>query len=206
MAMRQCGTCTLCCKLMGIGALDKPQGAWCVHCQPGQGCGIYPDRPQECRNFHCLWLTDESLGEEWYPKKSKMVLTHEGDRIIARVDPGAPDAWRRPPYFGGAEPDDAAGPGAGAAGLCRHQSAHHILLLPDRQEDLGPLGEADEVELATVSKPGGLEYRVTVRRRVGWSPCVSRSVAQLPGACASQLLPLIGCGLRRQILGVEGPS
>jgi len=161
--MRQCGTCTLCCKLMGIGALDKPQGQWCAHCQPGKGCGIYLDRPQECRQFNCLWLTDERLGEEWYPKKSRMVLTHEADRIVARVDPGTPDAWRKPPYFAALnrmmQQDLAQGRLVYAA-----INRHYILLLPDRQEDLGPLGEGDEVELATVSKPGGLEYRVTVRR------------------------------------------
>src|SRR5471032_2675247 len=99
MAMRQCGTCTLCCKVMGIAALSKPLGEWCPNCLPGKGCGIYPDHPQECRSFNCLWLTDESLSEEWYPKKSKIVLTHEGDRIVARVDPGTPDAWRKQPYF-----------------------------------------------------------------------------------------------------------
>jgi hypothetical protein len=162
--MRQCGTCTLCCKLMGIEALDKPLGAWCAHCQPSKGCDIYPDRPQECRSFNCAWLLDESLGEEWYPKKSKIVLTLERDRIIAHVDPGAPDAWRKQPYFGVLNRMMQAGLTQGRL-VYAAINAHHILLLPDRQEDLGPLGAADEVELAAVAKPGGLEYRVLVRRQ-----------------------------------------
>jgi hypothetical protein len=97
--MRQCGTCTLCCKVMGIEALAKPRGVWCSHCQPGRGCEIYSGRPAECRSFSCAWLHDEKLGEEWYPKKSRIVLTVERNRIMANVDSGAPDAWRKEPYF-----------------------------------------------------------------------------------------------------------
>ncbi len=162
--MRQCGTCTLCCKVMGIEALGKPLGAWCAHCQPGKGCAIYPDRPQECRSFSCAWLINERLGEEWYPKKSKIVLALQPDRIIAHVDPGAPDAWRREPYFGMLNQMMQAGLAKGRL-VYAAVNAHHILLLPDRQEDVGHLGAADEVELATVAKPGGLEYRVTVHRQ-----------------------------------------
>ncbi len=33
---RECGTCTLCCKVMGIHALDKPRGVWCDHAMPGR--------------------------------------------------------------------------------------------------------------------------------------------------------------------------
>jgi hypothetical protein len=149
---------------MGIEALAKPLGAWCAHCQPGKGCGIYSDRPQECRRFSCAWLLNESLGEEWYPKKSKIVLTEEQDRIIAHVDPGAPDAWRKQPYFGALNRMMQAGLAQGRL-VYAAVNAHHILLLPDRQEDLGQLGAADEVELATVAKPGGVEYRVSVRRQ-----------------------------------------
>ena len=161
--MRQCGTCTLCCKLMGIEALGKPLGAWCAHCQPGKGCAIYPDRPQECRTFSCAWMIDETLGEEWYPKKSKIVLTLEPGRIIAHVDPGAPDAWRRQPYFGVLTRMMQAELPRGRL-VYAAVNAHHILLLPDREEDLGLLGPVDEVQLATIAKPDGREYRVSVRR------------------------------------------
>ena len=163
MAERHCGSCTLCCKLMGVAALEKPLGAWCPHCLPGKGCAIYEGRPQECRHFHCAWLVDVGLGEEWYPKKSKIVMTLEPDRIVAHVDPGAPDAWRRQPYFAVLSQMMQAGLGRGRL-VYAAVNAHHILLLPDRQEDLGLLGAADAVELATVAKTGGLEYRVTVRR------------------------------------------
>jgi hypothetical protein len=34
---RSCGSCTLCCKLLRIEALDKPRDIWCRHCAVGRG-------------------------------------------------------------------------------------------------------------------------------------------------------------------------
>src|SRR6185437_5845228 len=97
---RQCGTCTLCCKLMGIASLDKPAGAWCPHCRPHRGCTIYESRPVECRNFVCGWLRMPQLDERWKPSTRKFVLatvdTHTHMKIV--VDSARPDAWRREPY------------------------------------------------------------------------------------------------------------
>jgi hypothetical protein len=95
---RECGECTLCCKVMAIDELAKRAGAWCPHCKPGQGCLIYPDRPGECRSFSCLWLIDERFGPHWKPSKSKLVLTTSADGIEIRCDPGFPDAWRNDPF------------------------------------------------------------------------------------------------------------
>jgi hypothetical protein len=98
---RQCGSCTLCCKLMAIPELGKPAGIWCSHCAPGKGCNIYEMRPAECRSFLCGWLTTPQLGPEWKPDKSKIVLTRprDGNVITIRCDSGFPDAWRRAPYY-----------------------------------------------------------------------------------------------------------
>jgi hypothetical protein len=96
---RSCGTCSLCCKIMRIDALDKPVGKWCPHVVKGQGCSIYSSRPKECQEFYCLWLLDGALGDEWLPAKSKMVLAPDGNRITAHVDGGWPSAWRSEPYY-----------------------------------------------------------------------------------------------------------
>jgi hypothetical protein len=100
-AGRVCGTCTLCCKVMVITALNKPYGKWCDHCEPGVGCKIYSDRPDECRTFMCMWLVDARLGPEWKPNKSKIVITNarDGNGLEIRCDPGFPQAWRREPYY-----------------------------------------------------------------------------------------------------------
>lgn len=95
---RSCGTCTLCCRLPDIDLFDKPANAWCRHCIEGKGCSIYADRPSVCRDFLCLWMTDEALGEAWEPARSHMMIYRQGPQITVLVDPDHPDIWRREPY------------------------------------------------------------------------------------------------------------
>lgn len=95
-ADRQCGTCTLCCRLPDIEALEKPANAWCRHCVDQEGCRIYADRPQLCRDFLCLWRTDARLGDHWAPASSGMMVYMQGPQVTVLVDPARPDAWREP--------------------------------------------------------------------------------------------------------------
>jgi hypothetical protein len=97
-ASRVCGDCTLCCKVMAIETLAKPPNAWCPDCRPGRGCMRYAERPTECQDFNCLWLTSDKIAEHWKPNKSKMVLTTSEDGVEIRCDPASPAAWRREPY------------------------------------------------------------------------------------------------------------
>jgi hypothetical protein len=97
-ATRDCGDCTLCCKVMAIEQLAKPASSWCPHCKPGHGCLIYATRPAEGRTYACLWLTDHRLDQRWKPNRSKLVLTTSQDGLEIRCDPGFPDAWRREPF------------------------------------------------------------------------------------------------------------
>src|SRR5262249_13439594 len=72
---RACGSCSLCCKVLDIPDLAKPQNKWCQHCKPGRGgCAIYNERPDVCKAFACLWLIDDFWDEGWTPTRSKMVL------------------------------------------------------------------------------------------------------------------------------------
>jgi len=97
---RECGTCSLCCKLFYIRTLNKPLDTWCQHCKPGKGgCSIYASRPAECADFECGWLADKKLGDEWFPARCKMVLSQtQNGRPLVTVDPAYPNAWRREPY------------------------------------------------------------------------------------------------------------
>jgi hypothetical protein len=99
-AAHGCGSCTLCCKLMAVQDLPepKPRDQWCPHCIQGKGCGIYESRPASCRVFDCVWLQKPRLPDSLRPDRCKVVLsTVEKDRtLVANVDPGFPDAWRRP--------------------------------------------------------------------------------------------------------------
>jgi hypothetical protein len=105
---RSCGSCSLCCKLLRIEdpELSKPPNQWCPHCRPGRGgCSIYDGRPSLCRGFACLWLINSEVQEEWFPLKSKMVITPEfrencpWPEMVVYVDPGFPAAWRQEPYL-----------------------------------------------------------------------------------------------------------
>lgn len=97
-AGRSCGTCTLCCRLPDIDLFDKPANVWCSHCVAEKGCSIYADRPSVCRDFLCLWMTDEGLAEAWEPSRSHMMVYRQGPQVTVLVDPDHPDIWRREPY------------------------------------------------------------------------------------------------------------
>jgi hypothetical protein len=99
---RDCGTCTLCCKVYDVPSLNKPLGKWCSHCTPGRGCGIHETRPDHCRSFYCFWMTQNWLGPEWKPEVAKFAITIDpiSRYMLVQVDPGQPKAWRQEPYYG----------------------------------------------------------------------------------------------------------
>lgn len=102
---RECGSCTLCCKVFDIPWLDKPKpaGKWCSHCKPGAGCSIWETIPQKCGEFYCLWRKEAQLGDDWRPDKAGFVIGHESANLpfSVKVDPGRADAWRKEPYITG---------------------------------------------------------------------------------------------------------
>jgi hypothetical protein len=143
---RQCGECTLCCKVFTIAELEKPAGTWCTHCAIGKGCTIYETRPKTCQIFNCSYLETAWIDEIWRPSICNMVLTADpaNKRVLVRVDPDQPDAWTKEPYH---------------AQLRRwslewipSRSSIFVLLnddvwaiLPDRDEYLGRSGPKDSV-------------------------------------------------------------
>lgn len=100
---RDCGTCSLCCKVMAIGYMDppKPAGKWCQHCTPGQGCAVWAERPQGCADFNCDWRKNPRLPDAWRPDRCGFVIHQQAPHmpIEINVDPGRPDAWRKEPYY-----------------------------------------------------------------------------------------------------------
>lgn len=93
---KTCGSCTMCCKLLGVIELEKPTNVWCEHCDKGVGCKIYATRPQTCRDFECLWLQIPEMPDELKPDRSKVVLTPTSDEegIVAFIDPAYPNSHR----------------------------------------------------------------------------------------------------------------
>jgi hypothetical protein len=160
-AGRECGTCTLCCKVAAVEELSKRNGVWCHHCQKGQRCTVYDKRPPSCRSFYCQWMLQPRLGSEWKPERAKFALvrTESGRRLTALVDPGFPSAWRRSPYYEALKR-------WAAEAAARFPEVYlvdvliglrSIVILPDREIELGVLGSDDRIHL---------EYKNTAAGRV----------------------------------------
>lgn len=157
---RSCAGCALCCKVMGIAELGKPEGSWCPNCNPAVGCKIYADRPEECARFYCRYLTQQDLGEEWAPRVSKIVLavTTNGLRLAAHVDPQRPDAWRKEPYYSQLKRwAEKALPRRGQVVVRIARRA--IVLFPDKEVDLGIVGDEEHIVTSEHNISGRTEYQ-----------------------------------------------
>lgn len=157
---RSCGTCTLCCKVLSIAEIGKPQGQWCPHCDVGKGCKIYTARPSECSGFHCGYLVWPPVGEHWFPAKSKLVIVSEldGQRVAIHVDPDRPTAWKQEPYYSEIkEMAEQAAASMTQVVVCIRN--HAIVILPDEDVDLGPIGPDERIITGEVIEAGGRRLR-----------------------------------------------
>jgi hypothetical protein len=114
---RQCGQCSLCCKLLPVNELDKVANKWCQHAKPGSAhaCQVYGTEalPVSCRLWSCQWLVRDDLAPDIErPDKCHYVLDIMPDTIAQRndktgeevsfpvmqvwVDPAYPGAARNP--------------------------------------------------------------------------------------------------------------
>jgi Fe-S-cluster containining protein len=158
---RDCGTCTLCCKVFQVPALEKPMGKWCQHCSPGRGCGIHETRPAHCRAFHCAWMTESWLGPEWKPERCKFVLTIDPVThfLLAQLDPGAPNAWKAEPYYSQFK-RWAALAGDNGKHVIVFLNLSATVVLPDRDEALGVIGPNERIATRRRETPYGPRFDV----------------------------------------------
>lgn len=101
---RECGKCSLCCKLLHVIELNKPANQWCKHCRPGYGgCTIHDTRPDICRGYFCGWMLSKNVSEEWYPLRSHMILSlgkfNDVQCVTVTVDPNYDWMWKEQPYY-----------------------------------------------------------------------------------------------------------
>lgn len=157
---RLCGSCTLCCKVLAIGELEKPQNQWCVHCDVGKGCNIYESRPRECSGFFCGYLNWPMAEAHWFPASSKMVIVSEleGQRIAIHVDPSRPSAWREEPFYSDIKEWAVhAAPDMVQVVVCIKNRA--IVVLPDEDVDLGPIADDERIITGEVVEGGRTRLR-----------------------------------------------
>ena len=82
---RTCDTCTACCFTHAVTAIAKPGSEWCPHCEIGSSCRIYAARPEQCREFSCLWLQGWA-SENDRPDRLKVVLGGIDVNVAGRRD------------------------------------------------------------------------------------------------------------------------
>lgn len=71
---RTCGGCTACCYVCPVHSLKKPLTTRCEH-QLDDGCGIYDQRPEECRAYRCSWLMGE-FDDHQRPDQTGVLFEH----------------------------------------------------------------------------------------------------------------------------------
>ena len=78
---RKCGTCTVCCDVLAIVELEKPQFTRCpklVKRPTTKSCSVYASRPEECSAFRCYWLTGIGTNKQ-RPDRCGVMLTGTAD-------------------------------------------------------------------------------------------------------------------------------
>ncbi len=98
-----CRTCTYCCTLPRIVALDKPMYRPCRHIA-NQGCGLFgqPERPAACVAYNCAYLSARMANA---PERGAIPHPLDAGAYFHRdpvekayvlfVDPDRPGAWKR---------------------------------------------------------------------------------------------------------------
>ena len=158
---RQCGDCSLCCKVLGIPELDKAKDHWCPNFTAGTGCRIYADRPPSCHDFVCRWLADPTMGPEWKPSVCKMVLDAKPRLLVVHVDPAVTRPWRAEPYFSVLKRLAAQGLTRGTLVMVMERR-RTIVILPDREVDLGMIGPDARIALERVITVDGPHWQPRV--------------------------------------------
>lgn len=84
---RQCGACTICCKVLPISTeeLKKTASVLCQHCDEGRGCRIYETRPVVCRGFFCEWRLNPQIPATWRPDKSGIFIERIASEYIEEI-------------------------------------------------------------------------------------------------------------------------
>ena len=167
-AGRECGKCSLCCKVIEIDEINKPPGAWCWDCAPGKGgCKIYETRPNSCRHFVCRWLLEPGLGDEWFPANAKLVvsLQYEGSRIAISVDPAFPNRWREQPFYSQIKKWAEIGAAVNAQ-VTVNIGKRVIVVLPNKEIDLGIVETGDHIMVGELKLPEGMprDWKAWIRK------------------------------------------
>lgn len=145
---RQCGGCTLCCRLVPVETLNKGAGERCRHQRFRTGCAVWHKEgfPAECALWNCRWLINDDMDGMKRPDRAHYVVDLVPDFITAEapgrgdvhvpvvqiwVDPHYPDAHRDPELRAWIARQK------GYCALVRFDASHAIVLIPPYWSDTG---------------------------------------------------------------------
>ena len=91
---RQCGSCTLCCKMLYVPDYDSKIGEYCKHCLPNTGCSIHETKKEICRTFDCLWIKQPQIPDSYRPDKCHVLFEMVPHSLVywGHIDPEHGDA------------------------------------------------------------------------------------------------------------------
>ncbi len=98
---------------------------------------------------------------------SKLVVCLDGDEsktVYVHVDPDRADAWKRAPYYQKLK-DWSRRAAAGRGQVIVKLGLRAIVIFPDREIDLGPVGDDEIVVTQEIRTPRGLELNALKLRR-----------------------------------------
>ncbi len=83
---RACGSCNLCCTVMGVKELGKEKDVRCNLLTKSGSCSVYGKHPPSCQEFKCLWLQG-ILPSNLFPGSVRAVgaTTDEGNCLVWHV-------------------------------------------------------------------------------------------------------------------------
>jgi len=98
-----CGGCIRCCELNPVAEIGVRPFAGCPHRRAAPaahpGCGIYPNRPDSCRSWSCLWLRNEEWPAELRPDHCGVVFDQNPDVLtINGKEVSCIQAWVAPGF------------------------------------------------------------------------------------------------------------
>jgi hypothetical protein len=153
----------MCCKVYPVPILSKPAGKWCQHCKPGQGCGIWEDRPEFCREFFCRYMIDPNLGPEWKPEVCKFVMNYQPNGTFAvTVDPGHRSAWKKAHYYSGLK-QISGQLLAGGVTMFVDDRVNKIIVTPNEDVVASKADDVPEYEILKDVRAGVVSYRVIIK-------------------------------------------
>ena len=97
----ECGDCTICCTLLPVPVLDKPEGQDCVHCN--KGCMIHATKSDYCKSFNCAYVQMDHVSETLRPDICGVIFEKFDTFILGvfdyRKDRMSEDAGRQVQMF-----------------------------------------------------------------------------------------------------------